>query len=59
MDFLGKKNGPQKGRVISNDDSLPFYRTKDLDLLPAEISLDDFESYASRRIECMIHLITL
>ena len=53
MDFLGKKSGLQTSRVDQSKYSLPFYRTEDLDLLPAEISIDDFESYASRRIACL------
>ena len=53
MDFLGKKSAPRKSTVDQSKCSLPFYRTEDLDLLPAEISIDDFESYASKRIESM------
>jgi hypothetical protein len=32
---------------------LPFYRMKDLDELPAEITIDKFEEYASYRENCM------
>ena len=53
MDFLGKKSAPQKSTADQSKYSLPFYRTEDLDLLPGEISIDDFESYASKRIESM------
>lgn len=53
MDFLGKKSAPQKSTADQSKYSLPFYRTEDLGLLPGEISIDDFESYASKRIESM------